>query len=251
MSTLVVRNQIKPTQIRLNKFLASAGVTSRRKSDELIAAGRVRVNLHVVRDMGIRIDPRRDAVSVDGRQVTQVDEPVYIVLHKPKDCITTAQDEKGRRTVMDYVRVQTRVFPVGRLDRNTTGVLLLTNDGEFAHRLMHPKFEIAKAYEVTLVGSISEEDLKKLSDGVRLEDGWTVPCDVFLLPGGKEKKVGIILHEGRTHQVMRMFKALGYEVRHLHRAAYGNVSVEGLARGGWRFLTKAEVTQLKKTVSVS
>ncbi len=134
MKTLVEQSRIKPAQTRLNKFLASTGIASRRKSDALIAAGRVRVNHRVVREMGVSIDPHRDAVYVDGRKVTHAIDPVYLIFHKPKDCITTVQDEKGRRTVMDYVRVRTRVFPVGRLDRNTTGALLLTNDGEVAQR---------------------------------------------------------------------------------------------------------------------
>lgn len=251
MSTLDLRSKINPTQVRLNKFLASAGIASRRKSDELIASGHVRVNGAVVRDMGLRVDPRRDEVSVDGREVAQVDEPVYIVLHKPKDCITTARDEKGRHTVMDYVRVRPRVFPVGRLDRNTTGVLLLTNDGELAHRLMHPKYGVLKAYEVTLVESISKEGLKKLSEGLRLEDGWTASCEIVLLPQGKGRKVGMVIREGRHHQVIRMFEALGHEVKHLHRAAYGNITAEGLGRGEWRHLTKAEISQLKKSVGLA
>ncbi len=251
MSTPNVHIQIKPTQIRLNKFLASAGVASRRKSDELIAAGRVQVNNRVVKDMGVRIDPGRDAVYVDGRQVARVEKPVYLVLHKPKDCITTAQDEKGRRTVMDYVRIRSRVFSVGRLDRNTTGLILLTNDGEFAHRLMHPSFEIPKAYEVTLIDTISRQDLKKLSEGVQLEDGRTAPCDVSVLPAGKGKKVGMIIHEGRNRQVVRMFETLGHRVKHLHRVAYGNVTVIGLARGEWRFMTKAELSQMKKTIGLT
>ena len=251
MSTLVKSSQTNRNQVRLNKFLASAGIASRRKCDELIAGGRVRVNHRVVKEMGVRIDPDHDAVTVDGRYVTLRGEPVYLLLNKPKDCITTAKDEKGRRTVFDYVRIRTRVFPVGRLDRNTTGVLLLTNDGEFAHRLMHPAFEIPKSYEVTLKEPAGEAELDRLRKGIPLDDGWTASCEAFLLPRSQGKKVGIIIHEGRNRQVIRMFEHLGHTVIHLHRVAYGRVTLEGLARGKWRYLSGSEINDLKKLTDPS
>lgn len=232
--------------VRLNKFIAHAGVCSRRKADELIRSGRVQVNGKSVSNLGMRIDPRKDRVFVNEKQVVMLDEPVYIVLNKPKDCITTASDERGRATVMDYVRVRERVFPVGRLDRNTTGVLLLTNDGEFANRLMHPKSEIKKAYKVTLDKPLNPGDAEKLGGGIRLSEATTAPAEIHILPGGKKKVVGIAIHEGRNRQVHRMFEALGYEVEKLDRVSYAGISYEGLARGQSRYLTKRELRALKE-----
>ena len=159
--------------VRLNKFLATAGVCSRRKADEMISSGEVRVNGKVVTELGFKIDPTNDSVFVNEKQVVILDQPVYIIFNKPHDCITTAKDERGRTTVMDYVKVKERVFPVGRLDRGTTGVLLLTNDGEFANKMMHPKSEVKKAYRVTLDKQLTAEHVKKLREGIRLSDGKT------------------------------------------------------------------------------
>lgn len=231
--------------IRLNKFLSTAGITSRRKADEMIQEGKVRVNGKVILDLGVKIDPARDTVFVNEKQVVHLDEPIYIVFNKPKDCITTASDERGRVTVMDYVRIKERVFPIGRLDRNTTGVLLLTNDGEFANRLMHPKHEVNKAYKVTLDKPLSRADAQKLSDGIRLSDGMTEPAEVHFIPGGKNKVIGIIIHEGKKRQVHRMFEALDYEVDKLDRIAYADITYEGLPRGRWRYLTNGEASKLK------
>jgi 23S rRNA pseudouridine2605 synthase len=236
--------------IRLNKFLASAGIASRRKADEMIEQGRVRVNGKVVTSLGVKIDPTRDKVFVDHKQVTVLDEPVYIVFNKPKDAITTASDEHGRTTVMDYVRVKQRVFPIGRLDRNTTGVLLLTNDGEFANRLMHPKREIEKAYQVTLDRPLAPEDAEKLAKGVRLSDGMTAPAEVHAIPGSRNRVVGIVIHEGRNRPVHRMFEALGYEIEKLDRVGYAEITYEGLPRGRWRYLTRGEVRKMKELVGM-
>jgi 23S rRNA pseudouridine2605 synthase len=234
--------------IRLNKFLATAGISSRRKADALIESGRVRVNGKVVTELGVQIDPAHDKVFVNEKQVVVLDEPVYIIFNKPKDTITTAHDERGRTTVLDYVRVKQRVYPIGRLDRDTTGVLLLTNDGEFANRLMHPKFEIKKAYKVTLDTSLRPEDAPKLRKGIRLSDGVTEPAELHLIPGGKNRVVGIVIHEGRNRQVHRMFKALGYTIEKLDRVAYADITYEGLPRGKWRFLTRGEVNRLKERI---
>jgi 23S rRNA pseudouridine2605 synthase len=232
--------------VRLNKFIAHAGVCSRRKADELIRSGKVHVNGKSVSNLGMRIDPRKDVVFVNEKQVVMLDEPVYIVLNKPRDCITTASDERGRATVMDYVHVRERVFPVGRLDRHTTGVLLLTNDGEFANRLMHPKSEIKKTYKVTLDKSLNPGDAEKLAGGIRLSEATTAPAEIHILPGGKKKIVGIAIREGRNRQVHRMFEALGYEVEKLDRVSYAGISSEGLARGQSRYLTKRELRALKE-----
>ena len=231
--------------VRLNKFMANAGVCSRRKADELIQAGRVEVNGKVVTDLGVKIHPSQDSVFVNEKQVAIIDEPIYIVFNKPKDCITTASDERGRATVMDFVKVRQRIFPIGRLDRKTTGVLLLTNDGEFANRLTHPKFEIQKAYKVTLEKALTPQDADKLAKGIRLSDGKTAPAEIHIIPGNKNKVIGVIIHEGRNRQVHRMFEAFGYEVEKLDRVAYANVTYEKIPRGSWRFLTKHELRKLR------
>jgi 23S rRNA pseudouridine2605 synthase len=237
--------------IRLNKFLANAGVCSRRHADELIQEGRVQVNGRVVTELGLKINSVEDKIFVDGKQVVNLDEPVYIVFNKPKDCITTAKDERGRTTVMDYINIRQRVFPIGRLDRNTTGVLLLTNDGEFANRLMHPKYEVKKAYKVTLDKAFAPVDAERLAAGIRLSDGKTEPAEVHLIPRLKNKIVGIVIHEGKNRQVHRMFEALGYEVEKLDRVAYADISYEGLPRGKWRHLTKGEIGSLRETAGIS
>lgn len=236
------------TLVRLNKYIADSGVCSRRKADELIAGGSVRVNGRLVTVLGSKVDPARDKIFVGERQVSILDEPVYLVFNKPKDCITTASDERGRTTVMDYVRLRQRVFPVGRLDRNTTGVLFLTNDGAFANRLMHPKFGIRKTYKVTLKEPLKPKDAERLSSGLRLADGKTKPAEVYYVPGGKNKVVTIEIHEGRNRQVHRMFEALGYEIDKLDRVAYGDLTYQGLPRGRWRFLTAVELRRLMSLV---
>ncbi len=237
--------------IRLNKYLATAGVCSRRKADELIAQGRVRVNGKPVTSLGVKIDPSRDAVFVNEKQVALLDEPVYLIFNKPKDCIATANDERGRTTIFEYVRVKERVFPIGRLDRNTTGVLLLTNDGEFANRLMHPRYEIKKAYQVTLDKPLVPAHAKRLESGVRLSDGATEPAEVYFIPQGKNKVIGIVIHEGKNRQVHRMFEALGYAVEKLDRVGYAGLTYEGLKRGAWRHLTKPEVRKLKEAAGMN
>ncbi len=236
--------------VRLNKFLSTAGVTSRRKADELISAGTVQVNGSVVTSLGSKIDPEVDQVFIHGKQVVATHDLVYIVFNKPKDCITTSSDERGRTTVMDYVRIRERVFPVGRLDRNTTGVLLLTNDGLLANALMHPRFHVNKAYKVTLDKSLSDEDAVQLRRGIKLSDGMTEPADVRKIQGGTQKMVGIVIHEGRNRQVHRMFEALGYTVVKLDRVAYGDMTYEGLARGRFRHLAKREIWQLRKAAGL-
>jgi len=237
--------------IRLNKFLSTAGVLSRRKADQMIEEGRVSVNGKVVVGLGLKIDPGKDQVFFDGKQVAVLHDQVYVLFNKPKDCITTMSDERGRATVLAYVQTKERVFPVGRLDRNTTGVLLLTNDGEFANALMHPRNLVDKAYKVTLTSPIKPEHLKRLAGGIRLSDGKTGPAELHVLPGGKNKVVGIVIHEGRNRQVHRMFEALGYEIEKLDRIAYGGITYEGLKRGAWRYLRKSEVRRLEEAAGIN
>jgi len=232
------------TPVRLNRYLSIAGVSSRRKADEYILAGRVSVNGRVVTDLGTKIRPETDSVYFNGKQIVALDPMVYLLLNKPKDCITTLSDEKGRRSVLNVVNYPRRVFPVGRLDRNTTGVLILTNDGDFAHLMMHPRNKVPKSYLVTIDRSVAPPDLHELASGISLADGRTSPATVELIPGSKNRVVGITIREGRNRQIHRMFQAVGYAVDKLDRVAYGPVSYEGLSRGEWRQLSPTEVRAL-------
>ena len=240
------RRQEPAGTIRINRFLSMCGIASRRKAEELVLGGRVRVNNRVTNDLATRIDPTRDVVHVDDTQVVRVHDYIYLVLNKPKDTITTVSDEKGRHTVMELVHTKQRVYPIGRLDRHTTGVLLLTNDGEFAQHLMHPRKEVPKSYRVALDAVPAREHLRQIAAGIRLSDGMTSRADVVTIPGSKGKEVGITIHEGRNRQVRRMFEHFGYEVVRLDRVAYGPVTKEGLARGAVRKLTVREVAELQR-----
>lgn len=233
--------------IRLNKYVASTGLCSRRKADEYIKNGRIKVNGEVVREMGHRFKPEEAEVHFDDRLLRPEEELVYILLNKPKNTITTASDEKGRRTVLDIVgdACEQRIFPVGRLDRPTTGLLLLTNDGDLSLRLTHPSFEIKKVYRVTLDKEASEADLEKIRNTLELEDGPAPVDKVSFVKGGSAKEVGIELHIGRNRIVRRIFAHLGYTVVKLDRVLYGPLTKKGLKRGYYRFLTEKEVTLLK------
>jgi 23S rRNA pseudouridine2605 synthase len=235
-----------PILVRINRYLSMCGVTSRRKAEELVLQGKVEINGAVVRDLATRVDPARDRVSVGGVRALPAKGLLYLVLNKPKDSITTLSDERGRTTVMSMVRTRERVYPVGRLDRNTTGVLLLTNDGNFAHRLMHPKFNIPKSYRVSCNKALSRGDIALLRGGIALSDGRTAPAEVEFIAQGRGKEIGITIHEGRNRQVRRMFETLGYDVVKLDRVAYGPVTKEGLARAGTRSLTRSEIRTLKE-----
>lgn len=246
----VIGKQATGDSIRLNRYLSMCGVASRRKADALIVGGEVSVNGAVVTELGTLVHPGKDRVFYNGKEVAAVDAPVYLVLNKPRDTITTSSDERGRTTVMDILHARKRVYPIGRLDRNTTGVLLFTNDGDFAHRLMHPKFKIPKAYLVTCDEAVTREHLDELRKGVRLERAMTAPAEVIVIPGGKGKEIGITIHEGMNRQVRRMFEVLGYDVRKLDRVAYGPITKEGLPRGASRALTPQEVRSLKSMAGI-
>jgi len=227
--------------MRLNAFLGRAGVASRRKADELIVAGRVTVNGETGQlNTFVSTD---DVVEVDGRPVTK--QPLaYVLLHKPAGVVTTASDPGGRPTVVGLVEHDARVVPVGRLDADTTGTLLLTNDGPLSHRLSHPRYEVDKVYEVELEGSPSADALRRLAEGVELEgDGRTAPAEVRLLG---PSRIELTLHEGRKHQVKRMCEAVGHPVVSLHRSRYATLTLDGLEPGDWRELTDEEVQALRK-----
>jgi 23S rRNA pseudouridine2605 synthase len=224
--------------VRLNAYLARSGVASRRKADELIKAGRVSVNgepgqLNTFVESG-------DRVEVDGREVS-AQRLAYLLLHKPAGVVTTASDPQGRPTVVGLVPGDVRVVPVGRLDVDTTGALLLTNDGELAHRLAHPKYEVEKVYEAEVDGEPSDETLRRLAQGLKLEDGVTAPAAVLRLG---PSAIELSIHEGRNRQVRRMLEAVGHPVRALHRSRYAGLTLEGLAPGEWRALTPSEVERL-------
>ena len=215
--------------MRLNKFIAHAGVYSRRKADELIAAGKVTVNGEVVREMGHRVKPG-DEVHYRGK-LLQGRRKVYVLLNKPKGFITTTHDERGRRTVLELVRRATpeRLYPVGRLDRNTTGLLLMTNDGELAERLTHPRYEIKKVYSAELDKPITKADLEKIAAGLELEDGPITVDEVALPDPSDRRKVGLALHSGRNRIVRRLFESLGYEVTKLDRGRFCRPYEKGIA----------------------
>jgi 23S rRNA pseudouridine2605 synthase len=225
--------------MRLNAYLARAGVASRRGAEELIRAGRVRVNGEVA-GLATFVEPR-DTVEVDDSPIEP--EPLtYVLLHKPAGVVTTARDPQGRPTVVGLVRHERRVVPVGRLDADTTGALLLTNDGPLAHRLMHPRYEVDKVYEAEVEGEPSDETLAQLAEGVELDDGCTAPARVRRLG---PSLVELTIHEGKKHQVKRMLQAVRHPVRRLHRSRYAGLTLDGLESGEWRELTPGEVANLR------
>jgi len=237
--------------IRLNKFLSHSGVASRRNADEIITQGRVAINGTVVTELGTRIDPDKDTITVDGEAVRLPSKYTYVLLNKPKDTITTVKDERGRKTVIDIVPLRGRFYPVGRLDRNSTGVLIITNDGELAHRLMHPRFEVEKAYFVRLDKPLDENDRKKLLRGIKIDRKAVKAEEITLIEKSKRTEVGVVLHEGRNRQIRKMFEALEYDVKALDRVAYASLTCEGMKRGDWRHLTKNEVAGLKALVKLT
>jgi 23S rRNA pseudouridine2605 synthase len=230
----------------LNKFIAHGGICSRRDAAILVKEGKVKVNGKVVLEPGFKVNPT-DEVKANGKLVVRKKNLVYILLNKPKDYITTNEDDKGRKTVLDIVKNATdeRIYPVGRLDRNTTGVLLLTNDGELAQHLTHPKFEVKKIYEVRLDKPVLKEDLDKLVQGITLEDGF-IKADAAAYADVKDKSVvGVEIHSGRNRIVRRMFEQLGYDVKNLDRVLFANLTKKNVDRGKWRFLSEKEVRLLK------
>jgi 23S rRNA pseudouridine2605 synthase len=228
--------------MRLNAYLARAGVASRRKADELIKAGRVHVNGEPGQ-LNTFVEPN-DVVELDGQRLAP-QRLAYVLLHKPEGVVTTARDPHGRRTVVDLVRHEARVVPVGRLDADTTGALLLTNDGELAHRLAHPRYQVEKVYEAEVEGDPADDALARLADGLELDDGPTAPARVRRLG---PSRVEVAIHEGRKHQVKRMLEAVGHPVRSLHRSRYAGLTPAGLEPGEWRELEPEELELLRVAI---
>jgi len=234
--------------MRLNRFLAQCGLGSRRKCESLIQAGRVAIDGIVVKSLSTIVDNSNNIVTVDGQRVSPPDIFIYILMNKPEGYVTTASDELGRKTVMDLIPKSIRVFSVGRLDKNSSGALLLTNDGQLAYRLIHPKFNVDKIYRVTLNQAIRDIHIRKLQSGVVLEDGITNPCRIKVIRNDRTQ-IEITLHEGRKRQIRRMLKSLGYEVERLIRIQFASLNLAGLKPGEWRYLTEKEVSELKAVVS--
>lgn len=232
---------------RLQKVIAHAGFASRRKAEELMAEGRVKVNGKTVKELGVKVSPS-DRIEVDGIPVER-EEPVYFLLYKPRGVISAVSDDKGRKVVTDFFEgIKQRIYPVGRLDYDTSGILILTNDGEFANLLMHPSNEIEKVYVAKVKGIPSKESMRSLQRGVVLEDGKTAPAKTKLLSMDKKKQTAIVeisIHEGRNRQVRRMFEAIGNPVLKLKRERYGYLTLQGLSAGDARELTAHEVKQLR------
>lgn len=232
---------------RLQKIMAQAGVASRRKCEELILEGKVQVNGETVTELGTKADPAQDVITVSGKPIKN-EKKVYIMLNKPKGVITSASDPEGRKIVSDYLKgIQERVYPIGRLDYDTEGLLLLTNDGEFANLLSHPKYHVPKTYLATVKGVPHGTELDKLRQGIMLEDGMTSPAEVEYKdvdPDDKQSVISITIHEGRNRQVRRMFEAINHPVVRLKRISYGDLLLQNLKRGLYRHLTPNEINQL-------
>jgi 23S rRNA pseudouridine2605 synthase len=242
----------KPTDdglIRLNRYISNAGICSRRKADELIVAGVVSVNGVVINELGHKVNPQKDVVRYNGETLKR-EKMVYVLLNKPKDYITTTDDPQERRTVMQLVEKASRerIYPVGRLDRNTTGLLLMTNDGDLADKLSHPRNSVTKLYQIELNKALSQGDMNKIGFGLELEDGFIKPDSISYVAGASKKEVGIQIHSGKNRIVRRIFESLGYEVVKLDRTIYANLTKKDLTRGRWRFLEEEEIIQLKHLI---
>lgn len=240
-------------QERLQKLISAAGIASRRAAEEMILSGRVAVNGSVVTELGTKADPAQDRITVDSKALAIASQKLYILLNKPTGYITALKDSQGRPLVTDLLKeVPERVYPVGRLDYNTEGLLLLTNDGEWANRLMHPRHEVEKEYFVRVRGKVAEQQLKRLAEGVELEDGRTAPAKVRLVKSGEQNDwISVAIHEGRNRQVRRMCEAVSLLVVRLRRVRYGSLSMGTLKPGEFRYLSEAEVNELAGKVTSS
>ena len=234
---------------RLQKYLANCGVASRRKCEEYILQGKVKVNGEIVTELGTKINPEKDIIEIENKPVKENAKKIYILLNKPIGYVTTSDDQFGRDTVLDLVKVRERIVPVGRLDMYTSGALILTNDGDFVYKVTHPKHEINKTYTVTVKGIVQDSEVEQLRKGVKIEDYTTKPAKVKILKTDIEKDISrleITIHEGKNRQVRRMCEAVGRKVLALHRSKIGNIEVKDIELGKWRYLSSREVEQLIK-----
>lgn len=235
--------------MRINKFMAECGVASRRACDGMILEGRVKVNGKKIDTPGLEINEFNDAVTLDGRRITLVSKKYYIMLHKPKGYVTTVKDDKGRKTVMELIKIRSRLYPVGRLDYDTEGLLLLTNDGQLAYALTHPSHEVPKTYIAKIKGKISDTEVRQLRKGVEIDGKMTLPAVVKIIETDDEfSRVEVTIKEGRNHQIKKMFEVVGKEVVFLKRTAIGPLKLGGLGRGEYKNLTSKEIEILKAIV---
>lgn len=234
---------------RLQKYLAECGVASRRKCEELILQGKVKVNNQIVTELGVKVNPEKDIIKFEEKEVKPTSKMVYILLNKPIGYVTTADDQFGRDTVLDLVKVKERIVPVGRLDMYTSGALILTNDGDFVYKVTHPKHEIEKTYTVTVKGIIKNEEVEQLRKGVKIDDYITKPAKVKILKTDIEKNISrleIVIHEGKNRQVRKMCESVGRRVLALHRSKIGKIGVKDIELGKWRYLKDREIQELLK-----
>lgn len=232
---------------RLQKYLAECGIASRRKCEEYILQGKVQVNGKTITELGVKVNPEKDKITFEGKNVKQEERKVYILLNKPIGYVTTSDEQFGRDKVLDLVKVRERVVPVGRLDMYTSGALILTNDGDFVYKVTHPKHEITKTYTVTVKGIIKNEEVEQLRKGVKIDDYTTRPAKVKILKTDEEKDISrleITIHEGKNRQVRRMCESVGRRVIALHRSKIGNIGVKDIELGKWRYLKDFEVKNL-------
>ena len=235
--------------MRINKFMAECGVASRRACDEMILEGRVKVNGKKIDTPGLEINEFNDAVTLDGRRITLVSKKYYIMLHKPKGYVTTVKDDKGRKTVMELIKIRSRLYPVGRLDYDTEGLLLLTNDGQLAYALTHPSHEVPKTYIAKIKGKISDTEVRQLRKGVEIDGKMTLPAVVKIIETDDEfSRVEVTIKEGRNHQIKKMFEVVGKEVVFLKRTAIGPLKLGGSGRGEYKNLPSKEIDILKGIV---
>ena len=234
-------------EIRLQKYIADCGITSRRKAEELIKQGKIKVNGQIIYELGTKINPQKDIVLYQNKKIKEKEKDVYILLNKPIGYVTTVKDQFGRPSVLDLVKIKQRVVPVGRLDMYTSGALILTNDGDFVYQVTHPKHEIDKTYTVTIKGIVTKQDVELLKKGVKIEEYITKPAKVKILKTDFEKnnsRLEITIHEGKNRQIRKMCEAVGYPVLALHRSKISGVDVKDLPLGKWRFLSKQEVERI-------
>lgn len=231
---------------RLQKLISDAGITSRRKAEELILQGKVSVNNVVIKELGCKADPAKDTIKVNGKALTLNNKKIYIALNKPYGIISSRKDEKNRETVIDLIKSNEYMYPIGRLDYDSSGLILITNDGNIANNLIHPRYEVEKVYIVYVAGNPSNKELESLAKGIKLDDGYTAPAELLILHEERNLTViEVIIHEGKNRQVRRMFDAIGYEVIKLKRIRIGNIKLDDLKPGEYRNLTQHEVNWIK------